>query len=293
MLNLIVAPHSLNKKAEKCAKRVVKILKNEKIEFSVYFSANIDDISTSTHELITAGETEFVLVGDDKLFQTFINTVKDPSKKKIGLIPTGKYNNFANYIGIAKKPAQAIKDILERNIETMDYLVLNNTTKILNNITIGATAELFELYAQYKMKNIFSKKYLLSKYGNKFEGIELSFITPKTTRPKLENIFELSISNSGLLNGYNISPLSNVQDGLLNVNYTLLPAKEDRKKYLKMLKTGKQTQISQTTQLWQDSVRLTNPERRIKILADGNLKTVEEINVQVVENGLKIYKKID
>ena len=293
MLNLIVAPHNQNKQAERCAKKVVKVLKNDKIEYSVYFSASETDISTSANELIALGETEFVLVGGDKLVQIFLNTVKDPSRIKIGLVPTGKNNNFANYIGISKNPVQAIKDILERNIETMDYLVLNNTTKILNNITIGATAELQELYNSYKMKNIFSKNYLLAKYGNKFEGIELSFINQKTVKPKLENIFELSIANAGYLNGYNISPLSNVQDGLLNLNYTLLPAKEDRKKYLKMLKNGKTVQTEQTKQLWQESVRITNPERRIKILADGELQTVEEINVQVVENGLKIYKKID
>ena len=293
MLNLIVAPQEQNSNAETCTKKVVKILKNEKAEYSVYFSTSMQDVAANVQELINLGESDFILVGDDTLIHTFINTVKDLSKVKIGLIPTGNQNDFANYIEIAKKPTQAIKDILEKNIENVDYLLLNNTTKIINNIAIGSTVELFEIFKTYKLQNSLTKKFLTMKYGNKFEGIELAFPTNKSTRPKYENIFELSISNGGLLHGNHLSPLSNVKDGLLNLNFAVVPEKDERKKYLKLFKKGNQIYNENPKQLWQNSVKIVNPDKRIKILADSCLMTVEELNVQVVENGLKIYKKIN
>jgi len=293
MLNLIVAPREQNSSAEICTKKVVKILKKEKAEYSVYFSTSMQDIATNVQELLNLGESDFILVGDDTLIHTFINTVKDLSKVKIGLVPTGRHNDFANYIEIAKKPAQAIKDILEKNLENVDYLLLNNSTKIINNITLGASVEMFEIFKTYKLQNSLTKKFLMLKYGNKFEGIELAFPTNKSSKPKYENIFELSISNGGLLQGTHISPLSNVKDGLLNLNFAIVPEKEERKKYLKLFKKGNHVYNENTKQQWLSSVRIVNPDKRIKILADSCLMDVEELNVQVVENGLKIYKKID
>ena len=293
MLNLIVAPRDQNSKAEKCTKKVVKILKHEKIEYSVYFSMSMQDIATNVQELINIGESDFILVGDDTLIHAFINTVKDLSKIKIGIIPTGKHNDFANYIEISKNPKQAITDILEKNIENLDFLLLNNSTRVINNILVGASVELFEIYKTYKVQNAITKKFLALKYGNKFEGIELAFMSNKSTRPKYENIFELDISNGGLLHGNHISPLSNVRDGLFNLNYSAEPEKEDRKNYLKLFKKGNQVYSERTKQLWQNSVKIVNPDKRIKILADSQIMTVEELNVQVVENGLKIYKKIN
>jgi len=291
MLNLIVAPNQQNSKAEKQTKKVVKILKTEKIDYSVYFSMSFADATSNIQQLTSSGETEFVLIGGDLLLHTFINTVKDLSKIKIGLIPTGNYTDFADYLAISKNPVEAIKNILSNNVVTIDYLLLNNTTKVANNITLGASTEMFEIYKQYKMQNALSKRYLMFKYGNKFEGIELAFNQNKNNKPKYENIFELSIANGGLLHGKHLSPLSNIKDGLFNLNYAIVPEKSERKKYLKMFKNGKQIYSESTKQLWQNQVRITNADKRIKILADGNLMTLEELNVQVIENGLNIYKK--
>lgn len=293
MLNLIVAPFEQNPKAEKYTKKVVRILKQEKIEYSVYFCINPENVLTNIQELLDLGEKDFVLVGDDVLIHSFINNVKDLSKIKLGIIPVGKNKDFSNYIQISNKPTQAIKDILENNTESFDYLLVNNKTKVLNNVTVGASAEMFEIYNQYKMKNFLSKQFLMFKYGNKFEGIDLAFNAPKNVKTKWENVFELNISNAGLLNNKQVSPLSNAQDGLLNVNYALVPPMEERKKYLKKFNKGSQVKDERTKQSWKESVVVTNPDKRIKILADNKLITVEELEVKVVENGLNIYKKID
>ena len=65
MLNLIVAPKKVDAKAEHYAKRIVKYLKAEKVEYSVYFSLSLEDITANVNELTMFGETEFVVIGND------------------------------------------------------------------------------------------------------------------------------------------------------------------------------------------------------------------------------------
>jgi diacylglycerol kinase family enzyme len=135
-----------------------------------------------------------------------------------------------------------------------------------------------------------TQKYAVLKYGNKFEGIELTFNT-KGGKQKTETIFEMSISNGGLSKGANVSPLANVQDGLVNLNYTTMANMIEKKKFLKKFNDGKQIYDEKIEQLWLNSVKITNAEKKIKALVDGEIQIFPQIDIVVIENGLKIFKK--
>lgn len=289
MLNIIVAPYDVCDKGESITKKVASYLKSEKVEFSVYFSKTLDDVKLNTQEVLSLGETEFVIVGNGTVLNTFLNTVKDISKIKLGIIPTSKHDDFAEFIGISSHPIQAIKDILAKHIEQVDYMIMNDQI-VLNNITIGASAEIFEVYNQYKIKNGFTQKLAMMQYGNKFEGINLN-LDIKSGKIKHEKVFELTIANGGMQQKEQISPLSNVQDGLFNLNLANMPIKNERKKYLSLFKSGKQIYSDKTRQYWINQVHITNEEKQIKAIVDGSLQTLEELNVRLIEGGLKIYKK--
>ncbi|MBR6779324.1 MAG: hypothetical protein IKM43_04220 [Clostridia bacterium] len=291
MLNLIVAPYDINSNAENYTKRIVKYLKQEKVEYSVYFSPTLNDIDKNVEELQSIGETEFVVIGDDLVLSQFINAVKDLSKIKLGVVPTSKHDDFASTIGLSHKPIQAIKDILTRHIETVDYLKVNNQ-KVLGSIVIGASTEIFEVYNGYKLKNILTKKVATMRYANKFEGIELGFQTSKNGKVKTAQVYELCIANIGLSKGRKINPLSNVKDGLFNFNYVILPEKEKRRKYLSLFKKGNQIYDENTKQQWLSEIKITNPDKRIKALVDGKILNYEEININAIEKGLKLYATI-
>ncbi len=289
MLNIIVAPYEICDKGESYTKKIVSYLKNEKMEFSVYFSRTLDDITTSVQEILALGETEFVVVGNDVVLNKFLNAVKEVGKIKLGIIPTNKHDDFAEFLEISSNPIQAIKDILAKHIEEVDYLIMNDQI-VLNNILVGASAEIFEIYNQYKIKNSFTQKIATMQYGDKFEGIILNFDF-KSNKIKNENIFELSIANGGLSRKKHISPLANVKDGLMNFNYSTILQKNERKQYLNLFNSGKQIYNNNTKQHWTNQLRITNEDNRIKAIVDGTLLNLEEINVQVVENGLKLYTK--
>ena len=60
MLNLIVAPTNVCKKAERITKTIVKFLKREKVDYSVFFSTSLDDLADNVKKLSSSGETDFV-----------------------------------------------------------------------------------------------------------------------------------------------------------------------------------------------------------------------------------------
>ncbi|MBO5954980.1 MAG: hypothetical protein J6Q13_03335 [Clostridia bacterium] len=287
MLNLIVGPSSHNSAAEKFTKRIVKYLKTEQVEYSVYFSQTFENIKENVKELLSFGENEFVIVGDDVVISSVISSIKDLNKVKIGIVPTSKKDDFASYFGISTNPIQAIKNILAKNTSNVDIMIVNDMP-VINNVIIGASVEVFHQFSQYKMKNFISEKVATAKYGNNFSGVELSLETKG--KIKKENVFELVVANGGLSKGKLVSPLSNMQDGLFNVTYSIVSHKNSKKKFVKMFNKGTHIYNDETKQHWLNNLKITNADKKIKALIDGKIHNLEQLNISIVEGALKIYK---
>ncbi|MCQ2564453.1 MAG: hypothetical protein MJ152_01140 [Clostridia bacterium] len=287
MLNIISGPCTYDGHADAKTKKLVKYLKTEKQEYSVYFSKTFEDLNKIVSELTTNSETEFIVVGDDVVIHEFLNSVFDISKIKFGIVQSGAKNDFSTYLEIPTSPIMSLKNILQKRVVGVDYLAVNNKL-VLNNLVVGAGAELFEIVSKYKVKNFATEMYASIKYYNKFEGINLTIDT-KSGKPKTETIFDLSIANGGLLYGKHISPLANLQDGLCNLNYCTDIQKQEKRKYFNAYYAGDQIYDDKTKLLWLNSVKLSCPEGSIKAVVDGKVETFENIEVIVKEKGLKIY----
>ena len=288
MLNIIVAPYEYISIAERYAKRIVKYLKNEQVEYSVYFSQNFDNLKNNIKEVLSFGENEFVVIGDDLVLNTVISCFKDLNKVKLGIVPTGKHDDFASYLGISSNPIQAIKDILQKNVANIDILTVNDLA-VLNSIVVGASVEVYHQLNQFKIKNFISEKFAVAKFGNNFAGIELNLETK--AKVKKETVFEMVIANGGYSKRKPISPLSNLQDGLFNVVYSTVANKQGKKRYIKLTNKGEHIYNEDTKQYWMNKIKITNPERKIKALIDGKIHNMEELNISIIEGGLKIFKR--
>lgn len=288
MLNIIVSPKSHNSQGEKITKKLVKYLKTEQVDYSVYFSDSFDGVKDNMKELTSLGESEFVVVGDDVMISTVVSCVKDLNKTKIGIVPTSKNDDFARCLKISPNPIQAIKDILLKNVANVDIMIANDIT-VLNTIMIGASVEVFHIYSQYRMKNFFSEKFATMKYSKNFPGIDLIF--DNKTKAKKESVFELVIANGGYSKRKPVSPLSNLQDGLFNVNYTVAQTVSNRKKFIKQFNKGEHIYNQDMKQLWLSNLKISNPDKKIKALIDGKIYNLESLNVSILEGGLKLYKR--
>jgi len=287
MLNLIVAPKLQNSKAEKYTKKIAKFLKENNVEFSVYFSRTLEDVSVNINELILFGETEFVLIGDDVTLHQFVNSFKDLNKIKLGIIPTSSKDDFARYLELETSPIFAIKRILKRNIEEIDYLVVNDK-RVVNSVVVGAGVEIEEVYSQFKWKNFITKTITKFRAKNKIKSGEYS-ISTKNSKSKTESIYELIIANGGYSKGKKISPLSNVKDGLFNlicVTQNLDSTEvDDVKNFNKNKLDGEEIKQS-----WLNNVKITNSDNKIKAMLDGKIYNFDKLDIVIVEKGLKIYK---
>lgn len=287
MLNIVVAPKDKVANSEKYAKKIVKYLKEEKVEYSIYFSHSLDEMVTNVEELKTDGETDFVLIGDDEAISHFVNEFKDLALIKLGIIPAGKSNDLAHFLELETNPILAIKNILNDKTEAIDYLIVNDRIA-LNNVSVGAFESALEVYDNYRWKSNTTKRHALLKYGSQFDGIELTLNSKNNINETL-NIFELNISNGAYQHGQAISPLSNIKDGLFNLNYIVMDNTIDKKKTLISYYKGDHIYNEQTVQMWINNLKITRDES-FNIAIDGKIYSVDELNVSIVEKGLNIYR---
>ncbi len=288
MLNLVVTPREHNRIAEKHTKKIVRYLKSQQVEYSVYFSQGFEDLRNNVKQLVASGEKNLVIVGDDVTIHETVASVKDLNKVRIGIVPIGKKDDFAHYLQINPNPIQAIKDVLGNHVEAIDLLVINGQP-VVNNLVIGASVEVFHQLSQFKIKNFFASQYATRKFGYSFSGIELSL--DSKTKNKTETVFELVVANGGFSKGKPVSPLANVQDGLFNLTYSLVSNKHGKKKFIKQTQKGEHIYAEETHQYWMSSLKISSPERKIKAMIDGKIQNEEELNISVLENGLKIFRK--
>ena len=167
--------------------------------------------------------------------------------------------------------------------------MLVNDMTVLNNVVVGASVEVFHMYNQYKIKNFIFEKFASAKYGKNYSGIELIF--DNKSKSKKETVFELVIANGGYSKRRPVSPLSNMQDGLFNVSYTLISNSHANGKYIKMFNKGEHIYSDETKHYWMTRLKITNPDKKIKALIDGKIYNLEELNISILENGLKLYKR--
>jgi len=287
MLNLIVAPTSECSNAENITKKVVKFLKAENVEYSVYFSASIKDIKASVDELVSFGETEFVVIGNCLIFNEVLNSFKDIAKMKFGFIPTSHNDDFAKFLELQTNPILAIKNILNKKVSEMDFLIVNNK-KVISSIVIGASVEILEYQNQLKLKNIITEKFVEAKVKEQYVGTNLS-IQQKNSRAKNLNIYEFVVANGGYSKGKFVSPLSNVKDGLFNLIYTEQTGEKTDFKNLQKFTGGTHIYSEDVVQQWINNLKITNPDKKIKAIVDGRIETFESLDISILENGLKIY----
>lgn len=286
MLNLIVNPYAGGSLAKNNIKKVAKYLKKEKIPYLVYFAEKPEEIEEFATDLYNLGEKEFVLVGGDGTIHKFINAIPDLTKIQIGIIPSGKYNNFAKSIVAEFNPVKAIQNIVRNKIEKFDYLTCGKI-KICNCLSLGFIENVkHALLRNGKKRDSNLLDYI--KYIKKYQPIQLNFFG-EDVKEKNINVMQCYICNGLTCANFNVSSLSNPQDGLANIIcFTQKNNKNNLFEYLK-LKSGKHIYNEQNKQFWAGEFSFTSNEMPVKAQIDGELYELDNLSIKTVEGGINIY----
>lgn len=287
MYNVIVNPIAGKNRASKVIKKVSKYLKNQNVEFLVFFSESGEDITNTTKKLCKDGHKDFIVVGGDGTLNHFINGLVDPSKTHFGIIPAGKHNHFARYLGLPKKPIDAIKNILENPTIKVDYLKCNEY-RALNLISCGAIEVAENKFLTQDKNSKLSRRAILKNTLKDFTGLRFS-IDADNLKQKNKLYTACAICNGGFY-GDNIyvSPLSNMHDGLANVVTLDFTQNNKVKKDYAYAKKGKHIYKNPSSNSWSSYVNVKS-EKPFDAMIDGEIYQFNELEVNVIAKGLNIY----
>ena len=289
MYNVIVNPTANNNKAEKAIKKVSKYLKSQNVEFLVFFSETADDVTTITKKLCKEGERDFIVVGGDGTLNHFVNGLTDPSKTNFGIIPAGKHNHFARYLGLPKNPINAIKNILEHPTMKVDYLKCNEY-RTLNIVSCGAFEMAENKFLNQDPNSKLSRKAILKDTLKTFEGIAFN-IDADNLNKKHKLYTSCAVCNGGFYgNNMYISPLSNMHDGLANVITIAFDKNEKIKSNYITAKNGKHIYQNPSSNSWSTHVNI-KAKQPFSAMLDGEIHEFDNLEINVIAKGLNIYNK--
>lgn len=170
--------------------------------------------STLAQEAIKDGFDIVASVGGDGTINE-VASVLVSTEKKMAIIPSGSGNGLARTLNIPLKKSEAIKRINERNFKKIDSAVLNQR-HFFNMAGLGFDAHISALFADHPKRGIGGyvsnvlrevKHYKPQEYSIVIDGVSYS-----------REAFMVSIANSSQYgNNTHISPLAEVDDGLLDI----------------------------------------------------------------------------
>ena len=289
MFNIIVNPTANNGKVANVVKKVSKYLKSQNVEFLVFFAETAEELDAITKKLCRENERDFIVIGGDGTLNKFINGLTDPSKTNLGIIPAGKHNHFARYLGISKNPIEAIRTILEYPTIKVDYLKCNEY-RALNLVSCGAVEVAENKFLNQDKTAKLSRNKILKDTLKNFSGLALS-IEADNLKQKEKLYTSCAVCNGGFY-GDNIyvSPLSNMHDGLANVVTIGYIDSEKVKKDYMITKQGKHIYQNPSSNTWSTFVNIKS-KQPFDALLDGELYKFNELEINVIAKGLNIHTK--
>lgn len=159
MYHIIFNPVAGKKKALKNLRVVEETLQRRNLAYEVHQSCDVHDAESIARRLTEAGETELIVLGGDGTLNEVLNGLADPTVCKIGLVPSGTGNDFAERRGISLDPQKAIDRILDGEATDVDYIDVSGT-RCMNVAGLGIDVDVLERCHRGKMKG--KIKYMIS-----------------------------------------------------------------------------------------------------------------------------------
>lgn len=193
---------------------LIKSILKGKVEYK------IKETNYSGHASVIVSENlglfdVFVAVGGDGTVNE-VGTALLETKGVLGIIPLGSGNGLARHLGVPLKVKSAIEFFLDNNqVQRIDTCLVNEQPYLMTS-GIGFEAKLTQIFSEDKGRGLYTyiksgikcfRNYKSSKYSVEIDGNIQNL-----------NVFTLSVANTSQYgNNTFINPLSDVQDGLLDV----------------------------------------------------------------------------
>ena len=286
MYHIILNPIAGKKKAQKNLKLVEKEFSARGIAYEAHKTCAVHDAEDIARRLTLAGETELIVIGGDGTLHEVLNGVVDPTQVKLGLIPSGTGNDFAEKAGISENAQKALSLILDGEAKETDYLEVGGK-RCMNVAGIGMDVDVLERCTKGKMKG--KPKYLLSLLQSlfAFKGLPVT-VQSEGREEKRDVLIAAACNGSQFGGGIAICPIAEPDDHLIDVVLVdCIGKRKIIKAFIELMK-GRILQYPLTTHFRCERVHFF-PKTPVTVQLDGELYKDLEFDVKLC-TGLRFYR---
>lgn len=223
-IHLIYNPVSGKKTNSTIIQQITECAKKHNVELVTYQSKSTKDIGEFTKKITSSKTTiNLMIMGGDGSVHDALNGIVNFTKTNLYILPGGSGNDFFRELGWNRK--ESLVEIFEKlitkaRIKKVDYFLLNNKYRCLNEISLGMSADI--LYCRGKMKHFKPQtQYTIAMFrkGLFYTNYEFNLYYPETKKfDKIVGPF-LSFGNGQYSGGgLKTAPGSKIDDGLITVS---------------------------------------------------------------------------
>jgi YegS/Rv2252/BmrU family lipid kinase len=285
--HIISNPTAGKNKSSKNLKKVQDYFQRRGVPFVTHISMAERDATEIARRLTSAGENDLIVLGGDGTLHEVLNGIVDPTACRLGLIPSGTGNDFAEKIGVPMDAEKACEMILDGQTKPTDYLEVSGV-RCMNVAGLGMDVDVLERCRKGKLKG--KIKYLMCLVQSlfAFKGYKVEFEVNGETQTR-DVLIAAVCNGSQFGGGVKICPTAQVDDGKLDaIVIDCIGGKiKIIKAFIELMK-GRVLEYPLTQHILCESIRFI-PQNECTVQLDGELYKNLEFTA-TVRQGLNFYR---
>ncbi len=285
--HLISNPVAGKNKAAKNLAKAEEILTARGVSFQTHLSQGERDATEIARRLTKEGETDIIVIGGDGTLHEVLNGIEDLSSCRLGLIPSGTGNDFADKAAIPCEVEAAISVILDGEAKATDCLDVGGV-RCMNVAGLGIDVDVLERCQKGRLKGKIKYLWSLIRSLFAFKGYELEFVSGER-REKHTALIGAACNGSQIGGGIRVCPAADIEDGKLNALIVEDPCSKWKiiKAFLKLMK-GKVLELPYATHFLCEELTVT-PAKPCTVQLDGELYKELVFKAKICK-GLRFYR---
>lgn len=284
MLDIIANVRSGNGLGAKNLKKVTLFLQDNSVPFAVHITEAPEHATSLARELCSSGSDTIVALGGDGTFHEVLEGM-DFDVARLGFVPSGRGNDFANGINLPLDPIKAVKHVLEGKEKRLDYIQVGQSRRCINVAGTGLDIDVLKRVAGRKGKITYVKSLLYC--VRHFDPYDID-VTINGETHSYKAVMVGICNGNRFGGGLKLSPESRADDGKLDLiviempkNGKILPA------LIKFLR-GKHLSLPITTCIECEKA-LIHPEGGRPVQLDGEIYEGIDLDCSIVKGGLRTF----
>lgn len=289
-IHLICNPTSGKGRSGSCLEKAKEWAKTQSdLNLIVHLTENVGHATIISRDLTSTGRPVTILaIGGDGTINEVLNGIDNFEQTTLGILPFGSGNDFVRALNMKDPDPIALMDcyVNHPQVRTIDFLLLNDKYRAINEIGLGMSAEViafrnkmkhFSPETQYKIASAI--RALL------WKSFTYDLSIDKAPISQIKTMWFTMNNGIAIGSGIVTAPDAKLDDGLISVSYVKKFCRLSTIPYLTKCKKGKIKTLKKYVGLTCKEIDLGGKNMTVEF--DGNLlEGQDHVNVKVVPNKL-------